>query len=113
MSSTLALAVDELVEWHEHLDAEVAGHVVAGRAAEFADTITGRDDVVGVGDAHGRLDVGSDFDGAGTDAALGFQTGDDLVHAAYLVGVFGLGIVDHHEAGPDDGVEVGFHEIVG
>lgn len=108
----LALAVHELVEGNEHLYAEIPGHIVTGGATKFANARAGGDDLVGIGDADCRLNVGADFHRAGPDAPLGLQAGDDRVHALDFVGILRLGVVDLHEAGPDGGVEVRFHQVV-
>ena len=107
-----ALSIDKLVEADEHLDAQVPGHVVTGSAAEIANSLAGRGDLIGVGHTDGSLDVGADFDRTRSYAPFGLQTSDDFVHAPDLMPVFRLGIVDEEHTGPDGCVEVGFHEIV-
>ena len=108
----LALAVHELVKADEHFHAQIPRHIVAGGASEIPHPVAGRGDFVGVGDAHGGLNVGADFHRAGADAPFRFQTADDFVHPADFGAVFRFGVVHLHEAGPDYGIQVGFHQVV-
>src|SRR5262245_635416 len=108
----LSLAIRELLEADEHLHAEIAGHVVAGPAAELPDPRTRRGDVVCSSDAARSLNVGADLDCARANAPLALETRDDSVQETDLVGALGLGIVHLAESRPHDRLQVGVHVVV-
>ena len=108
----LSLAVNELVEAHKHLHAQVPRHIVAGGAAEFLDPWAGRRDLIAVSHAHRRLYVGPYLHGARSDSPLPFQPGNDPVQLLDLPPVLCLGVVDLGQAGPDYSLQVGLNQVV-
>ena len=108
----LALAVHKLVKAHEHLHAQIPGHIVARRPAKIPDARAGRCNFVSVSHAHGRLNVRPDFNRAGAYPPLRLQLRDDFVHPSDFSAVFRLGVIHLHQPRPDHRVQVRFHQVV-